>query len=117
VSQMGGGSRRAGRVAFMVMAAVLEPGERIEALAQCRYLGADAALAVTPDRVLIVNSREWDPDIESISFSPDLTVQGWQDQRSACLVFSHDGTTAVVDRISDMAAAKVVADLVRSRVG
>jgi len=101
----------------MVMSAILEPGERVEALAQCRYLGADAALAVTGDRVLIVNSREWDPDIESIPFSADLTVQGWQDQRSACLVFEHDGAAAVVDRISDMAAAKAIAELVRSRVG
>jgi len=114
---MGGGSRRAGRVAFMVLSGALNPGERIDALAQCRYLGADAALAVTPDRVLIVNAREWDPDIESISFSPGLTVQGWQDQRSACLVFTHDGNASVVDRISNMAAAKAVADLVRSRVG
>jgi len=116
-SQLGGGSRRAGRVAFMVMSNVLKPGERVEALAQGRYLGADAALAVTSDRVLLVNSREWDPDFESIQLAPGLTVQGWQDQRTACLVLTHAGGSAVFDRISDLAAAKAVADLVRSRVG
>jgi len=115
--QLGGGSRRSGRIAFLVMAAALDDDERVGVLGQCRYLGCDAAIAATDKRLLIVNSREWDPDIESIPFESGLTVQGWQDQRHAALVFTHSGGTAVVDRISEMPIAKQLADWVRSRVG
>ncbi len=116
-AQLTGGARRSGRQAFMVMAAVLQPEERVEVLGQCRFMGADAAIALTDKRLLIVNSREWDPDIETIDLAPGLTVQGWQDQRSASLVFTHAGGTSVVDKFSDMAIAKLLTDQVRSRVG
>ncbi len=117
VSQLGGGSRRSGRIAFLVMASTLNPDERVEILGQCRYLGCDGAIAITDRRLLIVNSREWDPDIESIEIGSGLEVQGWQDQRHAALVFTHPGGSVLVDRISELPIAKLLADRVRSRVG
>lgn len=101
----------------MVLARVLEEDEKIAVVASCRFLGAPAALALSDRRLLVVNAREWEPDIVPVALEPGLTVQGWQDERHAALVFARGGHEIVVDRISDRAMAQEIASGVRARVG
>ena len=101
----------------MVLAVSLEEGETVEVAAQCRFRGADGAMALTDRRLLVVNAREWNPDITPVGLEPGLTVQGWQDGGSAALVFSRDGHDLIVDQIGDLAIAQELAGQVRARVG
>ncbi len=117
VGRLSGGARKAGHAAFMVLARSLEEGEMVSVVAQCRFRGAPGAVALTDRRLLVVNAREWEPDVLPVGFEPGLTVQGWQDERHAALVFSRDGHDLVIDRIGDRALAQEVAAGVRARVG
>jgi len=117
LSRLSGSGRKAGYAAFMVLARILEEGEQIAVVTACRFRGAPAALALSDRRLLLVNAREWEPDVLPVGLEPGLTVQGWQDERYAALVFTRDGHELVVDRIGDRAMAQEIAAGVRSRVG
>ena len=112
-----GGSRSQGHAAFMVLACSLDDGESVESVAQCRYLGAPGALALTDRRLLVVNAREWEPDVTTVQLEPGLSVKGWQDGNHAALVFAREGQELIVDRIADGAIAQEIAAAVRSRSG
>lgn len=113
---LSGAARRAGHAAFLVLSGALDEGETVVTLTACRFQGANGALALTDRRLIVVNARQWDPDVLPISLEPGLTVQGWQDERQAALVFSRDGRDLVVDQIADLAKAQEIAAGVRSRV-
>jgi hypothetical protein len=83
----------------------------------CCFLGAPGCVALTDRRLLLVTAREWRPDVMTIRLEPGLEVQGWQDERTAALVFSAGGDELVVDRIAERAAAQQLAAAVRARVG
>ena len=117
VSRLSGSGRKHGHAAFMVLARVLEEGEQIAVVASCRFRGAPAVLALSDRRLLVVNAREWEPDVLPVELVPGLTVQGWQDERHAALVFAHEGDELVVDRIGDRAMAQEIASGVRAKVG
>ena len=117
IGRLANSSRKTGKAAFMVLAVSLEEGETVEVAAQCRFRGADGAMALTDRRLLVVNAREWNPDITPVGLEPGLTVQGWQDGGSAALVFSRDGHDLIVDQIGDLAIAQELAGQVRARVG
>lgn len=117
VSRLSGSSRKHGYAAFMVLARILEDGEQISVVTSCRFRGAPAALALSDRRLLVVNAREWEPDVLPVGLEPGLTVQGWQDERHAALVFTRDGHELVVDQIGDRAMAQEIAVGVRARVG
>jgi hypothetical protein len=116
IGSLGVFARRAGRVAFAVIATVLEPDEQVVVVLQGKFLGEDGAAVLTQRRLVLANDREWKPDIESVVIGPGLTVQGWQDDRTASLVFVQGGVTTTIDQISDRELAQRVAALVRSRV-
>ena len=115
VARLLGGARRAGHAAFMVIARSLEEGEMVQVVAQCRFRGAPGALALTDRRLLVVNAREWEPDVVPVGLEPGLAVRGWQDERRAALVFIREGHELVVDQISDRAIAQEIAAAVRAR--
>ena len=117
VARLSGSSRKAGHAAFMVLARSLEPGEQVSVAAQCRFRGAPGAVALTDQRLIVVNSREWEPDVLPVGLEPGLVVQGWQDERHAALVFTRDGRDLVIDKISDSALAQEIAVGVRGRAG
>lgn len=117
VAQLSGGARRSGHAAFMVLSHALDDGETVVTLVACRFQGAPGALALTDRRLVAVNAREWDPDVLTVPLEPGLTVQGWQDDRRAALVFTVDGREVVADRIPDPALAQQLAVAVRGRVG
>lgn len=116
VGRLSGGARKAGHAAFLVLSHVLDEGEMVLSLTACRFRGAVGALALTDQRLLVVNAREWEPDVLPIGLEPGLTVQGWSDERRAALVFTRDGHELVVDQIADPALAQEIASGVRSRV-
>lgn len=117
ISSLGLFARRSGKVAFSVIAHLLDHDERVEVMVVGRFLGENGAAAVTNKRVVIVNDREWKPEVETIPFTPGLSVQGWQDDRAATLAFEHAGRQVVIDQIGDRELAQRVAALVRSRCG
>ncbi|MEO0495503.1 MAG: hypothetical protein AAF081_19015, partial [Actinomycetota bacterium] len=117
VGRLSGSSRKAGKAAFSVLATHLEAGETVQMAANCRFLGADGAVVVTDRRMVIANAREWEPDVVPVGLEPGLTVQGWQDERAAALVFGRDGHELVIDRIADRQVAQEIATEVRRRAG
>jgi len=117
IAQLSAASRRAGQAAFVVLSMVLAEDARVAHLVQCRYLGADGAVAVTDRRMVVVNGRQWQPDVTSVDLVAGLEVQGWQDERTAALVFSKDGHELGIDRIGDRTLAQQLVGEVRSRVG
>ncbi len=116
VGRLSNAARKVGHPAFMVLLQTLNEGETVVSLTACRFRGAIGALALTDARLIIVNAREWDPDVLPVSLDGDLTVRGWADERQAALVFSRDGHELVVDQIPDPALAQDIAAGVRARV-
>ena len=77
-----------------MMALVLEADEQVEQVLVGRYLGQQAALALTSKRVLIVNEALWRPEVVSLATDDQLSVQGWHDNRTASLSFQCGGGPA-----------------------
>ena len=117
VAQLSGSGRRAGHGAFLVLGAALGASEQVEVVVPCRFLGTAGCVALTDQRLVLVTAREWRPDVLTIRLEPGLEVQGWQDERTAALVFSAGTEELVVDQIGERAAAQQLAASVRARVG
>jgi hypothetical protein len=114
LAELGIFSKRSARLPFAVIATVLHEGEVVEALVQGRFRGHDGGAVVTASRVVLANDREWKPDVVSIPLVPGVTVQGWQDERAASLVFTHEGGVDTIDQIGERELAKRVATVVRT---
>jgi hypothetical protein len=114
--RLSGGARRTGRVALAVAAAVLDPDEAVLTVVQGRVRDVPGVALVTPRRVLLVNEREWAPDVISLPVAAGLTVQGWQDDKVAALVFTDGEASETIDRIGDRPLAMEMAQRVRAAV-
>ena len=114
IGQLNPLSAQQGKTAFSVMSAFFEAGEQVEVLVQGRYLGELAALALTNQRLLIANAREWKADVVEFVFGPSLTIQGWQDDRTAALVIQDDHFAATIDSVADRSIAQQLAAGLRS---
>ena len=117
VGWLSSASRKDGHAAFMVLARSLEEGEQVATVTSCCFRGAAGAIALTDRRLLVVNAREWEPDILPVGMEPGLTVTGWQDEKRAALVFMRDGHELVVDQILDRSMAQEIATAVRASAG
>ena len=115
LGRLGGGARRSGRAAATAVAVLLREGETVECVVQGQYYGANAVVVLTNDRLLVVNDREFRPDVFELTIDDAVTVQGWADDRSASLLIQHHETTAQVERIGDRAIAQEMAQRIRSR--
>jgi hypothetical protein len=109
-------SRRSGRVSFGILGALLEDNERVDVLVQGRLLGEEGACVLTDRRVLLVNGREWKPDVLQLDVIAGLMVQGWQDDRVASLVFQTGGAAVTIDQIAEREMAQRLAASLRSRI-
>ena len=116
VAQLGMFSKRAGRICFGIVGALLDGDEVVDVLVQGRFGGEDGVAVATDRRVLLVNDREWKPDVQSLPYVPGLVVKGWQDERTASLVFEFEGRTTTIEQIGDRELAQRVATVVRTRV-
>ncbi len=115
--RLGGGARKSGAVALGIASALLRDGEVVECVVLGRFAEANGVVALTNQRLLLANDRQWKPDVVSLAVDGGLVVQGWQDERTAALVFQHDTTSASVDHIGDRALAQEMAQRIRARTG
>jgi hypothetical protein len=116
-ARLSAGARRNANAALAVVAALLEDGERAEAVVQGEYQHRPGVAVLTDRRLIIANDRRWAPDVRSLEFDQRLVVHGWQDDRRATLVFVVDHAGMVLSSISDRPLARDLAGRVRSRTG
>ena len=116
VSRLSANAQRAGRVAAAILGALLRPDERVASLVQGTYQNHAAVAVLTNERVLLVNDHEWQPDIREIALTAELVVQGWQDDRTASLVFVTEGQSVTIEMITDRPLAQEMAHLIRGKV-
>jgi hypothetical protein len=117
VSRLGSGARRAGKVALAVLSTVLEDGEVVAVVVQGRFRGEAAVAALVEGKVVIVNDRQWKPDVVVLPVDAQLVVQGWQDERTAALTFVSGERHEVIERIGDRGLAIELAQRVRHALG
>jgi hypothetical protein len=116
VARLSANAQRAGRVALAVLSALLHEDEQVESIVQGMYQNNAGVAVLTSERVLVVNDHEWKPDQREIKLEPDLVVQGWQDDRTASLVFVTEGQSVTVSMISDRPLAQEMAHAIRAKV-
>lgn len=116
VGRLGSAARRHGKVAFTVASALLTPGEVVEAVVQGRFQGEIGAAVLTGNRVLLVNEAQWHAASETVAIEPSLTVQGWQDDSVASLIFQSGDHSATIEAIGDRQLAQEMAGRVRAKV-
>jgi len=94
---------------------LLDEGEVVEGLVAGQLFGANALAALTNQRYVVVNDREFKPDVIEITVDAECTVQGWQDDRTAALLVQSGGKSAQVERIADRPLAMELAQRLRAR--
>jgi hypothetical protein len=111
-------AKRSARTPLLAAAALLQPGETVEAVVRGKILDRDGVCLLTSIRVLAVNDNEWKPDVIEVEVGPDTSIQGWADERTAALVFTRaDDTQLVVDKIGERDHAQEFAQRFRARTG
>ena len=115
-ARMSAGARRAGAVPLGILSTMLREGEVVEAVVQGEYQHHPAVVMLTTRRVLIANERHWSPDLRLVPITPDVVVQGWQDDRRATLLFGAEGRGLVVSGIVDRPLARDLARRLRELV-
>jgi hypothetical protein len=104
-------------VALAVLGSALDEGDVVTMLVQGGVRGYAGVAALLPDKVVLVNERQWKPDVVVLPLDASLTVQGWQDERSAALTFIVDDRHDVVERILDRGLAIEIARRIRHMAG
>jgi hypothetical protein len=94
---------------------LLHEGEIVECVVQGQLYGCNAVAVLTNGRLLIVNDREFRPDVVDFVVDAAITVQGWADDRAAALLVQRDGLSAQVERIGDKPLAQELAQRIRAR--
>ena len=113
--RMGSGGRKAGKASAAAVGVLLRDGEVVECVVQGQIYGANAVAVLTNTRLLIVNDREFKPDIVDIALDASVTVQGWQDDRTASLLIQQGTNSAQLERIGDRPLAMELAQRIRAR--
>ena len=116
VGRLGSAAKRHGKTAFVVASALLQDGEVVESLVQGRFEGQVGVAVLTQGRVLLVNEAQWKVASASVEIEPALTVQGWQDDKAASLIFQSGDRQLTIDAIGDRALAQEMAGRVRAKV-
>ncbi len=116
LGRLGGGPRRGSKAAAAALGVLLGEGEVVEGLVAGQVYGANAVGALTNQRFIVVNDREFKPDVIELPVDADTTVQGWQDDRNAALlVQGSGGQSAQIERIADRPLAMEMAQRLRAR--
>lgn len=90
--------------------------EQLECVVQGNFNNANGVAALTDQRVLLINEREWSPEVVVFEIGIDLVVQGLQDDRTASLTFIGGGQNVTISGITDRSVAHEMARSVRARV-
>jgi hypothetical protein len=94
---------------------LLGEGEAVECAVQGQLYGSNCVVLLTNQRLLIVNDREFKPDVIEIPVDASVSVQGWQDDRNAALLVQRAEVTAQIERIADKPLAQELAQRIRAR--
>jgi hypothetical protein len=116
IGRLGIIARRSAKVPVAILSAALQEGDSVEMLVQGRFRGFTAVGAFVGGAVVLVNDRQWKPDVVRVELTPELLVQGWQDDRTASLTFVTPGGHEVLDGIDNRPLAVELAQRVRERV-
>ncbi len=116
-SRMTVDARVASRTALVVVAALLAPGEQVEAVTQGTLAGTPGVLVLTDQRVLVVNQEDWTPAIRSITVDAGLVVQAWEDAQSATVQLTSGGQMISFETITDRPPAYDLVARIRARTG
>src|SRR5213078_4003313 len=81
MGRLGGGARKGAKASGAALAVLLSEGEIVEGLVTGQVYGSNAMCALTNKRLIVVNDREFKPDVIEIALDGGTTVQGWQDDR------------------------------------
>lgn len=102
----------------MALAAAVElkDGEQVSGLVVGEYLGHAGVAVVTPDRVLLINSRQYAPDIDSLARADIDEVKGWIEGNRATLRISGGGQGLVIGNIRELDTVQAVAAQLRGEV-
>lgn len=117
VARLSSAVRRTGKASLLAAAVLLEAGETVECAAAGRLEGDPAVAVLTDRRLLLVNERAWAPLVAILAVDANLTVQGWQDSRTASLTFIAAGRQHVLEQITDKPLAVEIAGRIRARNG
>jgi hypothetical protein len=116
LARLGSGARRGSKASAAALGVLLAEGEIIEGLVAGQVYGANAVGALTNQRFIVVNDREFKPDVIEMPVDAGTTVQGWQDDRNAALlVQGSGGKSAQIERIGDRPLALEMAQRLRAR--
>ena len=115
--RLGNSARKAAKTTLVVVGALLDDGEMVEAVAVGKLQGNAAVLALTTKGLLLADDRTWKPWVERFDLVPGFTVQGWQDERTASLTIVTEKGQLVVDGIVDRPLAVEMAQRIRARTG
>jgi hypothetical protein len=110
-------ARKGARIPATVAAALLQEGEVVELMVVGRVFGLDAVAVLTNERLLVVNDNALKPFVQEIPVDPDLQVQGWEEGKTASLVFTHGEEAGRIDSIGDTGLARELAGRIRARTG
>jgi hypothetical protein len=94
---------------------LLQEGEVVECAVQGQLYGSNAVVLLTDQRLLVVNDREFRPDVLEMTVDASVSVQGWQDDRAAALLIQRAEVSAQVERIGDKPLAQEMAQRIRAR--
>jgi hypothetical protein len=116
VNRLGSAAKRAGKVSFAVLTAMLDPDDMAEIVIQGRIHGVPGAAALVGSKIVLVNERFWKPEVIVVELDATTQVQGWQDDRTATVMISDPEHREVVERVPDRLLAVEFAQRVRDRV-
>ncbi|MEY2452670.1 MAG: hypothetical protein QOD92_2244 [Acidimicrobiaceae bacterium] len=115
LARLGSGGRKGAKAAANAAALLLHEGEIVECAVQGQLYGSNAVVLLTNGRLLIVNDREFRPDVIEIVVDASVTVQGWADDRAAAVLVQRNEVSAQVERIADKPLAQELAQRIRMR--
>lgn len=103
---------------LLVAATLLDPEETVAVVVPGLIDEVVGIAIVTDRRVLLVDTRRWNPRVTEVAIEPELRVDGWQDADSAMLTFVSDDTvriSGIVDKPLAFEAARIVRESVAGR--
>jgi hypothetical protein len=115
MGRLGGAARRGSKAAAAALGVALVETEVVQAVVAGQLYGANALGALTNHRFVVVNDREFKPDVIEITVDSGCTVQGWQDDRVAALLVQNGGQSVQIERIADRPLAVEMAHRLRAR--
>ena len=97
-----------------MLSVVLQEGDVVEQVLVGKYHGVDGAVAITAQDLVLVNAREWQPEVVRVALA-GMVVQGTQEGRHARLGFESGGTHDSFEGVSDTALAVEFANRIRHK--